>query len=835
MLRFQLPAITITRAAQPQLAPSTTTLTPNPCFAMSFELPQYRYVCTSNPLLCCHAFLYLLPLLLRPSGGIPYELPDYQRRGSSRGRHERIHICYERAARPRFSALAKADIFMASSFSHAGEPPTPTKTPTSPNFFLNSFQTPKQGTRFYGPQSPWSPAFHSAASPDLKTPTQLSFTTPTKSPTKISEFQRPSAGQDLETEIASHVHHLSPNPSLPLPPVEPSRQLSTSPNPSSTSETKRRRLNTNQSSITPLKTGFDHSGGTIINSAGSMQTPPPTSTSASRRKAQQAQVAQLVKESAEKGRRMSFPNFGKGEGAHGSTSQVEESPQQFPALQFSPEGFGFPMSGPATAPVYPQHKLFWDPEQAGDTIMNMDFPMDDTFTGFGMGIQKISDPFVSPPNHANGIQFPTSPDFNLISTTNDNIATFTLSSYAETPNHTVTSAHGKFAGNVVNPSLLFSSPSRAADVAPMPAVSQAIQDDVLRPYAHQMRDAQIELDMQMARKPKRKRAPEIDDSPAVKAALLTLREDKSGRSDFERDHIDDIIEAKAIARSRSRSSYGHAKERQEAERRSLHKQRSMSRVNDSQRKRSSVTLTIDASGRAKTVVADEIKHAPKNAMQMDSDSEDSGSDSSSSSAEMVTSQPQSFAFPSQKQKQPKLGRFFNDPKSHSQRSSYTSTLGSASTAQVPSTRRTSSNLHTQHSSQAYTGAGRIEVESEAETVIDTDDDRGDAQSELKKVLQSRSQKKSSKQAIRPESRDGFTGQRRAYPSQGGPLHPYYTTGSHTPGHHGYQDPYTNISPTTITDPDMSTPTTGRESNASGDSTRCVCHMVEDFGEVMIQW
>ena len=532
---------------------------------------------------------------------------------------------------------------------------------------------------------------------------------------------------------------------------------------------------------------------------------------------------------------MSFPNFGKGEGTHGSTSHMEESPQQFPALQFSPEGFSFPMSGPATAPVYPQHKLFWDPEQGGDS-MNIDFPLDETFPAFGMGIQKTTDPFVSPSDHANGMHFPTSPAFNLISASNDNLATFTSSSYAESPSHTSTSAHGKFAGNVVNPSLLFSSPGRGADVAPMPVVTQAIQDDVLRPYAHQMRDAQIELEMQLARKPKRKRVPEADDSPAVKAALRTLRGDQNGRSDIERDHIDDIIEAKAIARSRSRNSYGHAKERLEAGPSSLQSKGGLSRLHESQRKRSSVTLTIDASGRAKTVVADDPKPASRSDTKMDSESEDSESDSSSSSAEMVMSQPQSFAFPSQRQKQPRLGRFLNDAKSHSQRSSYTSTLGSGSTAQVPSTRRTSSNLNIRQSSQAYNGADRIEVESEAETVIDTDDDRGDAQSELKKVLQSRSQKKVSKQAVRPESRDGFTGQRRAYPSsQAGPLLPYYTTGSHTPGHHGYQDPYSNISPTTITDPDMSTPTTGRESNASSDSTRCVCHMTEDFGEVMIQW
>ena len=730
--------------------------------------------------------------------------------------------------------MANADVHMISSFTHPGEPPTPTKTPTSPNFFLNSFQTPKLGTRFYGPQSPWSPAFHSATSPDLKTPTQLSFTTPTKSPTKVPDFKGSSIGRDLETELASHVHHLSPNASLPLPPVEPSRQLSSSPNPSSTSETKRRRLNSNEASITPLKTSFDHSPNIATNFAGSMQTPPPTSTSASRRKAQQAQVAQLVKESAEKGRRMSFPNSGKYEGAQGSTAPVEESPQHFAALQFSPEGFGFPTSGPATAPVYPQHKLFWDPEQ-GDDTMNIDFPMDDTFTTFGMGMQKISDPFVSNTDHANGVQFPTSPAFNLISTSNQNLATFTTSSHAESPSYTMSSARGKIAGNVVNPSLLFSSPGRSGDVAIMPVINQAIQDDTLRPYACQIRDAQIELDIQRARKPKRKRAPETGDSPAVKAALLTLREDQTGRSGIKRDHIDDIIEAKAIARSQSRNSYGYTKEHIEVGSRSLQKRRSRSRLQDSQRKRSSVTLTIDASGRAKTVVANDTKHAPRSEIPLDSDSEDSDSNSSSSSAEMVTSQPQSFAFPSQRPKQHKLGRFFKDPKSHSQRSSYTSTFGSASTAKALPTKRTSSDVRAQYNGQAYNGSGGIEMESEAETVIDTDDDKGDAQSELKKVLRSRSQRRVSKQARRPESRDGFSGQRRPYPSQGSQLHPYRTGGIHTPGHHGYQDPYSNISPTTITDPDMSTPATGRESNASGDSTRCVCHITEDFGEVMIQW
>lgn len=733
------------------------------------------------------------------------------------------------------------------SFYSGGEPPTPTKTPTSPNFFLNSFQTPKQDSRSHGPFSPWTPTFPLATSPDFKTPTRLSFAIPTKSPTRSS---RPPTGQDLETEIASHVHLLSSNPGLPLPPVEPRRQLSSSPNLSDTTKRKRPRLEPTSFSAVSHNNDSNQDASTSMNSAGSMQTPPPTSTSASRRKAQQAQVARLVKESAEKGGlRMPFPALAaKPTDMELSTSRVEESPQQFTQLHFSPEGFGFPMStGSTTAPVYPQHKLFWDPEQSGDATIDMNFPMDDTFTAFGIGIQKHLDPFVSSHDQTTRIQFPTSPAFDLIGTRRDNLTAFQSSSVEESLSRTATSANmaRKPSRHVVNPSLLFSSPSQAAaEASSMHPASQTIQDDNLRPYAHQLREAKVEMEMEMqnARKPKRKRGLENGDSPAVKVAVQTLREDRTDTSGNTRDVLD-LAEA-ANGRSKSRNSNGSSKGkgapgqiplRRQASNVQIHRPASVPQSH----KRTSVTLTIDASGRAKT----ETKVLGNNdglfsQMDVDNDQE-SESSSSSSSAGMIMSQPSSFAFPPPKQKLPPIGHFANGPKSHSQKSSYASTLGSGGSIHTQveaSNRRGSSNLYMQsnaYPSQASFDGGAGE-ESEAETIIDSDDDRGDAQSELKKVLRSRSQKNAPKRALWPQPNKVLPDQRRTYPSRGTTRGPYYTTENLTPTHLGYNDPFSNISPTTITDPDLATPSTGH-SDISSDSIRCLCHTTNDDGQLMIQW
>ena len=647
-------------------------------------------------------------------------------------------------------------------------------------------------------------------------------------------------GKNGEAEIASHDCGTSQDPNQSAPIHDLSRHSSPSPDSLADTKTKRRRLDDTEPSITTLKTTFEQEAGNSMNSASSMQTPPPTSTSTSRRKSQHAQVARFVKESGEKGRRMSFPALAKMDNAEASTSQVDNSPQHFSALQFSPEAFGIQASGPATAPVYPQNKLFWDPEQSVDN-MNLDLSLDDTFTSFSA--QKALDPFIS--NHDGPtIDFPTSPAVNLLGANNENTAPFTTSTHIDSLGRSSSTAMARkpSRGNGVDPSLLFSSPGHASEASSMPSMSQRIQDDNLLPYAHQLRDAQMELETQMARKPKRKRCPETD-SPAVKAALQTLRDDQSG---FKRDLADNSSTSSVTQRPSSRTSLGRSKQRPVPLNSTVRGQRNTGQLQISQKevpshKRTSVTLTIDASGRAKTetkVIADEGKHS-ESALEMDSD-RDSDSSSSSSHDEMVMSQTQSFAYP-KVQKQPKMGRFTHKSHSHSQKSSYASTVASSSRPHADSESnmaRSSSKLFDQPvvrnpNPRASLNAYDRDDESEAETIIDSDDDRGDAQSALKKALESR-QNKRSQHPHGSQARNSYIENQDIYPSRRALPHPYYSIESRTPHHNGYKQPHNNTSPTTITDPDLATPSSGR-STFSSDAVRCVCHTTDDDGQLMVQW
>ena len=733
------------------------------------------------------------------------------------------------------------------SFSYpSGEPPTPIKTPTSATFAQSPFQTPKLESSFYDPRVTWNTSDPWATSPEfLKTPKCQSFQTPTKSPTLSQKRKQSFQGQDLEAQIASHVHHLLPNPNSPLPPVESAHQLSSS--------AKKVGHRTSEPTLR-LDTSLDKDSTTSMRSASSMQTPPPTSTSASKRKAQQAQVAKLVQESAAKGRRLSSPNFAKQDNVGVSTSQAETSPNLFPGLQFSPEVFGdFSITGPATAPVYPQHKLFWDTEQNTDG-MNIDFPTDDTFA-FDMGTQKTLDPFVS--------------TFDQTAVTHASIQDFgtsTIDVMGLPMSTTTTSAHdtsfistsGRTEkqpsfGNAVNPSLLFSSPSQAPKPIDLPQL-QVSKSENLQPYAHQIRDAQLEKEFESTRRPKRRRGPEAD-SPAVKAALKALRDSKSESSGSEqiiRDDVDLPGSSPRKSRVSSGPSESHAHRRS-----SPTKQRSRSQVYPlssyrQPRRKSALTFTIDKNGRAKTetrFIDEDGGPTSENQMDVDSTSQDNSESVSSSSdsedAGMAMSQRQSFSFPAQKPKQPKLGRFVANPKGHSQKSSYASTFASSSTsnslpagnsskrrviseAALPLTTRIQ--LNTNHFDFIPSSATASELPNCIDRDMDSDaegeDAKGDAQSELKKIIQKRTQIKPTKQLQRSGSERRFGTQYQAYPTYGTQIHPY-PTGGYGRG----QNTNTDVSPTTITDPDFTTPSTTRTT----DSTRCVCHVTDTDDELMILW
>ena len=758
------------------------------------------------------------------------------------------------------------------SFSYSsGQPPTPTGTPTSATFEQSFFSTPKAESSFYDPRVTWDTTDPYALSPQFfRTPKDSTIRTPIQRPSTASGPKRPLSGKELEAEISSHVHHLSPNPSLSLPPVEPSRQLSSSPNPSSA---KRNCLDATDLETATPKPGLALDTDSAMCSAGSMQTPPPTSTSASRRRAQQAHVAKLVKESAVTGGRMSSPGFTTANNTETPADLVGASPQQFPSLQFSPDVFGFPMSGPATAPIFAQQILFWDPDQNTDA-MRVDsaaFPGDH----FGPGHQTGLDPFVSTQQQTHMPHTPGS-SYDAFSTSISNAfnqqgsTSFTMtmapSHQAQQTFQTPSAAARKsidpasFSGHAVNPSLLFSSPSRQLKTSQTAASSQADPDgDTLQPYAHQIQESKREREMGSGRMPRQTRGPEAD-SPAVKLALKTLREEGAAHLGLKRSETDTALARRSAPLDQSSqvvSKVSAAVEHKPG----ISPGRGRSRPEESNgasnlrsRKRTAVTFSIDANGRARTETRTIIEEPEARLdgiarMELDSASQDSDSEDSMRDEKRAVAigHDQSYsALPPQGSKQPRMGRFNTASRAHSQKSSYASTLastadaGSLHGAQMSKARAISDlNLttHDQRNKQTHKFTGTLSSstlsdhrdssgenqESEGETVLESDEGKGDAQYELKKVLQDRAKKKVAGQLPHSGLRSTSRVQTNTYDLNGAATQACNVHGNNL-----------NSSPNTITDPDLATPSSDRDGQISG-STRCVCHSPDSDGQLMILW
>jgi hypothetical protein len=209
------------------------------------------------------------------------------------------------------------------------------------------------------------------------------------------------------------------------------------------------------------------------------------------------------------------------------------------------------------------------------------------------------------------------------------------------------------------------------------------------------------------------------------------------------------------------------------------------------RARTEVKFTIDANGRARTetvVIEEEVKTTP-GGPSTNEEWESSQYDSSSDDEPiLLPSRNSSFTLP--QQKAPKLGRF------------ETGNRGS-------DIRRHSTNGYSRLESSTHRSLRRDSMESEVETVMEEDDGSGDATLELRKVMEER--KKSQSKARNPR-------------------HHRYVSENTTRGNsQSVYSSSTNISPTTVTDPDGATPSSSR----SG-TTRCVCNNPDSEG-FMIQW
>jgi hypothetical protein len=209
-----------------------------------------------------------------------------------------------------------------------------------------------------------------------------------------------------------------------------------------------------------------------------------------------------------------------------------------------------------------------------------------------------------------------------------------------------------------------------------------------------------------------------------------------------------------------------------------------------------MVFTIDAKGKARTekvVVGEALKQANSSSSSRKEELESSQYESSSDDEPIIVpSRNSSFTLPAQS-KGPKLARF------------ETSNHGVDARRQS-----TAANSYSQSESSSQRSLHLDEVESEAETVMEEDDGSGDATLELRKVMETR----------KKQQLEGRNSRHHRYASginpRGGVQ--YVNYGSST-----------NISPTTVTDPDAATP-----SSLGNGSTRCVCNNTDNEG-FMIQW
>ncbi|KAH6720004.1 hypothetical protein BKA61DRAFT_227096 [Leptodontidium sp. MPI-SDFR-AT-0119] len=620
------------------------------------------------------------------------------------------------------------------------------------------------------------------ATPGRLTSSQQHFadaSTPRPS-TASTQNRRLSAG-DFAAELATHVHHLSPNPSLSLPPVDPSNQLPSSPGPYPIKQIHFDDSTNNQ--VTPRKPRKR------LEEAFSAQTatPPATKSKGSRKLAPKLPTETMQNESQD---------------SHYGASQTPTHQQNLMPFSSSSSEFFYPMSAPATAPAFNNAKPFWDPD-ASMGGMDLDFSTDDP-SMFNMGSHRVSNSFdwgrsnqmfqetVNVPTPTPNIttqseqstikrQRPLAPKL-PVSTTEllpSTMAPFDFNSVSASEDPFSPSALGG-----VDPGLLFSRnnpvpmPSEFQDV-PLPPNRPVTSHVELKPYQHQLRESMRDQE-------------ELRRSRGERESSRTRR--------FERGTVSSPVKGSArpglqrsISDSRGRRSQDRVLSRTGTGRISPTKHQRPSNLMsipemERPRARTEVKFTIDANGRARTetVLVEEDPRTSRGGPSARSEGWDSQYDESSSDDEpiLVPSRNSSFSLP--QQKPPKIGNF--------------------DTARV---QRRSSGGYSQSESSSQRSFRRDSLGSEAETVMEEDDGSGDAAQALRKVMEAR--KKAQVKSRNPQH------------------HRYSDSTPRGNSQYGNYGSSANMSPTTITDPDGGT----TPSSTKSGTTRCVCGNSDSEGLMIL--
>lgn len=595
--------------------------------------------------------------------------------------------------------------------------------------------------------------------------------------------------ETFPSNFSSRFQHSNPNLKLELPPVEPSRRLSSSPQPPLNVPSN---LPSGSEKVAQKVTPTKSRGRLEETLSAQTATPPHTASRGTRRLAAKPAVDNMSQ----------YQGF-----SHGSSQQNQASLLDFSA---STEIYGYPMSAPATADGNSHSKSFWDPD-SHMTGMEIDFgdginaaveiSNNSHKQSNSVDLGRSSQMFRSPANGAH-FDMDANPNVAQTSTTSKPINFKNMqrqqSSYETEHSDRKESPFASPTRNgVVDPGLLFSLPATRnsfhQESLKTSSDHEMHEKFVRKPYQHQLRQSRRDQEEELRRsRPSSQasfhsrdgRSSFVSPTRPNPRARLQRSASKSNSSKFP---------SQANRERSSRSRERHLSPTKHQNRSSLTSIPEFTKFRTDSNKpttRTDITLTIDAHGRARTettiVVSDPTPR--KRSASLDWIEESASESSSDEDLIIVPSRNTPFALPDQRQcRSNQYERSGNQPKRG---------------------RGRGSSVYSQSSGGP---------ESEAETVVDVDpDDRsGDAASALRKVMEGR-------------RIDRTISRMRSVMADITPIRTRTTRSSQYASNTGWEG--IDSTPTTTVECDVDTPSTDR----SG-VTRCICGQPDGGGEFMIQW
>ena len=466
--------------------------------------------------------------------------------------------------------------------------------------------------------------------------------TPAQTPSYLlsTPNERPSSSYSLKVRTPEdpefHVNHFAPA-NLPLPPVEPQRRLSSSPDPNSL-----RRVGLSQEGQRPRS-------GPVQMDFSQMQTPPPTRDATSRRNLQQSAGNQNATP-ATVIRRTPLHQVPTSDGMFNQNMFGYAD-----GVPFSPSMMPFANAGPMSAPPMPQQRLFWDSNDTSQ--MEVDMP-------------SALDPFGPTPNKLHGnlgwqtfhtpvveqMQAQFRPMQNM--STAGPMSSFSASTTGEGQNSRPSSFVSTTTG--VDPSMLFSFTSPDDMTASFGSIpQQAAFKPNRQPYETQMLDSRREKEK--AKKPRslHSRSNTNSSSGSVEDSRPTLQRSNTD-SGFRRTRP--VVSERRSSADTSAASH--------IPRRSSPLKRANSgalKAIPEVIRRPRTRLIIDETGRARTetVPADEEEVTPRNLRRVSQTSlknqypalwEEGDTESDSDEPQLTLSRNTSFSIPQQQRRASKHAR-----------------------------------------------------------------------------------------------------------------------------------------------------------------------------------